>query len=1330
MAISDDITACLNEEAGQVLRPLQREGYVRRRVFREGDAPQQVIIRDIMQRPHGTPSEIQTDRDFCLARWAVMLGSAGAGKSAFISYVFVTAAHEWEASKPVPLLLDLDQDVGSPPDLRRALDTRYRGIFSRIAAEHRAGAYLLLDSLDNRIVASSPKFVQSLREFLVEHQSSIAGCLIGCRRSVYRDEWLRGLSFDIYQIDYLGDEEYRQIIVDEDQLSRFQQQCYRLQIVDLLSTPFDGFYLARRFLKAGTLPSTRRECLEQRIADGIKGTTIDTQHGTAPPQAELHALAELLACAATFMKKGHWTAQEAVDLLGDSALGRERTLTTPEKVRTLLDRPLFSRSRDSFRFSHQIFQEFLVAHVLDRLPLRKQLQLLGTALPGSHRISTPYRGVAAFLCEGSPSFFDHVLCHDPLIALFAENTGLTPEQNEQLLAAVIDQAVSESRFPWWPIPPHGNSPLPLVARFRPRDIAGFLGRYFNGDRTSHLWATACAEQWSGDTRLNTDLVKVALDGTEFIQTRRDAIAAVEGNGDRRALRDLSSLVMDADDAVASHALRMYRQIQRPSPAAYIAVLRALPRPRTASSYFQREGREFGDSVSAEDVSDALKVLATEWRALDKIAGHMLDGLLATAAKAQSDDVPTDLLLACLAASVPGHAFYEDSLVELLRSRPTIVWKLFVEAMHQLSSDMASHLWHKADLFAELGGEALLDMVPPWGTLPGNSQYFVSRVCYSLFSREPSFERLERFKAKAAGYVHDAWMPQHRERPSGRDMLSEKETLLNAIASETSALAQAWHVLKAVEHIERRGTPPSSVVDRALAVISRQSRYIEPRMLDLFRRCVADVRYFTEWHDDGIKAKATATWLATPFLVLWEMGERFSADKVSEFAVWYAHNIQSEDGRQRLDSLLAYLASVDIGVWRACLTAIADYGCNATHYALSVLGETRDRAYEGQCRLALQAPQNIRSYLSDLVLYWRIIHPPDYDDVLRQCYDVLSATPDAEIAHGQRDQARFSALLLMMAENHDWAWTEFRRLFRSEQLPSNLPVEHLQWFSAVAVREHLPLIAEVYGWMLANQPRDDSTRAHTVLDLLASADEPAALVELRRVATTLPRDKKAESAYGLLQVEDRLLDTAVPPQQSGILIDYILGQEFGILRDDRDLFEVVCQAIEAIQEELETRGEGVAAFWNGDEPKAEPDCQNVLWPRLRDKLARLGVSDVEERHIGPNKVDWWIEIQSRTNPPLRVALELKTARKRYGKSRLVEPIETQLWEQYLKPTNCRFGIFVVLWFRDPTRYDYPTQWQSASSLRKDVKFQCASIEQAEAVTLSGVVVDLTAPYRTR
>ena len=54
----------------------------------------------------------------------------------------------------------------------------------------------------------------------------------------------------------------------------------------------------------------------------------------------------------------------------------------------------------------------------------------------------------------------------------------------------------------------------------------------------------------------------------------------------------------------------------------------------------------------------------------------------------------------------------------------------------------------------------------------------------------------------------------------------------------------------------------------------------------------------------------------------------------------------------------------------------------------------------------------------------------------------------------------------------------------------------------------------------------------------------------------------------------------------------------------------------------------------------------------------------------------------------MALELKTARRRYAESQLVEPIETQLWEQYLKPTKCHFGIFAVLWFRDPGRYDYP------------------------------------------
>ena len=255
---------------------------------------------------------------------------------------------------------------------------------------------------------------------------------------------------------------------------------------------------------------------------------------------------------------------------------------------------------------------------------------------------------------------------------------------------------------------------------------------------------------------------------------------------------------------------------------------------------------FGHSVSVEEVSGALKVLATEWRALDKIAGHMLDGLLSTAAKAELDDIPADLLLACLTESIPSHVFYEESVLALVRSRPSLFRKLYAEAMQELPRDMASRLWHRADLFAELGGEALLDMVPPMATMPRDSQQFISRVLYLFFAQSPSVERLEQFKAKAPGYVQDGWIPQQRSRPSGRDILNDKGTLLKAISSGKTAIEQAGHVLKAVEQIEPQGSPPARLVDRVLSVLSRHPRYVGFRILDVFRRCVADVHYVIEW----------------------------------------------------------------------------------------------------------------------------------------------------------------------------------------------------------------------------------------------------------------------------------------------------------------------------------------------------------------------------------------------------------------------------------------------------------------------------------------------------
>lgn len=67
-----------------------------------------------------------------------------------------------------------------------------------------------------------------------------------------------------------------------------------------------------------------------------------------------------------------------------------------------------------------------------------------------------------------------------------------------------------------------------------------------------------------------------------------------------------------------------------------------------------------------------------------------------------------------------------------------------------------------------------------------------------------------------------------------------------------------------------------------------------------------------------------------------------------------------------------------------------------------------------------------------------------------------------------------------------------------------------------------------------------------------------------------------------------------------LLRFVVSQTHRVVHTEADLWECVQDAPEPIQTEI-SRAEGVEGFWDRDGPKHEVPCQNVLWPRLRDKL---------------------------------------------------------------------------------------------------------------------------------
>jgi hypothetical protein len=144
----------------------------------------------------------------------------------------------------------------------------------------------------------------------------------------------------------------------------------------------------------------------------------------------------------------------------------------------------------------------------------------------------------------------------------------------------------------------------------------------------------------------------------------------------------------------------------------------------------------------------------------------------------------------------------------------------------------------------------------------------------------------------------------------------------------------------------------------------------------------------------------------------------------------------------------------------------------------------------------------------------------------------------------------------------------------------------------------------------------------------------------------------------------------------------------------------------------------------------------VYERLNDAvgltLQKSGIAVVagEEKVIRKNRCDFWVEYPRRGAPPFRVGIELKIARKQYGPNELIQPVESQLWQKYLRPSGSRHGIFIVLWFRDNQRYQGPKLWTSKAVLAEELNKKCGDKAKTRQVSLTSYVIDVTTPFRER
>lgn len=1347
MSSVDTLHTLLKHRAGQL--EAQLSGYVPRVLVRE--APDD----DLCPRDAGyvrsfsqfwPASERQTLPDDQVAELprAAVIGDTGSGKSFILQRAFLRSIRRFisdPSGAPAPFFLDLGEDLIADHDIEAALDHWYESGFSVATKKHEPGCILFLDSLDEKLlkVVDKTAFVNLIDRFLNEHSSALTSVVLACRRALWNWSWFRGVEprFQVFQADYLDFTDYHHIIPDYNERRQFFDDVESIGIAELLRLAIVGFDLARTYSSGEDLPSSRRDWFDGRVNELLRGRGKDRQRDDAPSIGCLRSLAEQLACLATWGTISSWTVADAVDKLDGASTWQTGTPIDPKSVRVLLSRPLFTKRKNRVSFVHKLFPEYLAAEALAPLRHRKQKLLLTSSVPALEgRILTPLRGVAVALAEASPGFRDYLIRRDPMVALLAETPSLPPDDDERLLKEVIDSAIASGVGYWHRIPPTGQRLDQALPNHRPKDVSVFLQPYFDvHDELALSWATACARAWDGDPKLNPVLLGLAQDPRQSTEVRINAIDAVLASQCQEDIRQLYRLFDARDDQVRGHTLVAYRITEEPSPRDFIEKLRGGALDDSLYCSLQRETRRYGSLLGTHaELDEAFQAVDEMHGQLGDLSPLLLEGLVRQAIELEFGDLPPSLFVKVWSDRQYGYRRRGEDCIYGLKQLLIANRALFAEVFRYVLEIYArrtsySHLV-LAERLAEVCDDDVFDLLPSDSKPLNRSQKrFIEDLLGHYFHQDPNVKRLRRFKRLAPAYTQTLRMPKSAFIHSGRDRLQEAETIAQILnCKEATAPQKADRLLSTIGEIFQDQKQSRGFHRDVVTFLGELQAPLGVRVLQVFAECVAEIDYSRTEGTKPDTFRMTPPTYAVPFWVLWELElfDLLSTEKLDQFLRCYAflgiHGVSAKSYYAILDRLQAS----DIDRWRKCLSWLMRFPSVGLRYPLEYLSEKESRFYLGQCRRHLLDCDFSAEDSPSLLQYWKTLRPDDFTEVLQRSYLCLQSTDSSKWTGTHR----FMVLWLLLCEDDDWAWSELQQLVQNRSAPTTM--EHIYLVGSERLprsRKRLPTVAswfELVGQTrgLEGAPHDDFGRL--LLKTIVDIGGEEAIQELERLRSEEAFRGANWLGQKVIEIQDSMLMDSGEVMQAGELLDFINRDVLGIVRNERDLFEAVRQAIEDEKESIE-RGEQVGAYWEDCEPKEEPICQNILWPPIKRRLKGLGVVGVEEKHVGPNKADFWVVKADRQSEELQVFVELKVARKGYTRGDLIEPVETQLWEKYLEPARKQFGIYVVLWFKGG-RYAHPKGWTQIDDFEEELQRYCARVASEHCISLACYVIDMTAPIR--
>ncbi|GAA2158214.1 hypothetical protein GCM10009760_61040 [Kitasatospora kazusensis] len=1177
-------------------------------------------------------------------------------------------------------------------------------------------------------------------------------------------------------------------------------------LVALATHPVTLRQLLTSYLDRGSLPATTEQayldaCLHL-CAETRRSNNIQVLHSQTSPE---HLLAVAARLAAALQFGPHTALSDAPDRFESlptdldlsrlapghepGLLGGDVPCTLAELRRVTESSLLVPLGELRWAFAHQSYREFLAAHFLRTRGMEPEVQreLLWVGDGEARHVIPAHQEVAAWRSSSDATVFEDLLRDDPLVLLLADLPNRTDADRARTVEALLALLQHDDTV---------RLDHTLLHRLDHPQLAGQLRPHLqSATEVNQLYGAVSIARACRRPEITSELLILAEDTDLNTEVRVAALAGV-ADPDTEALQRIRALSQDASPEIAAAALRQLRP-DHITLADFLGRVRD-PDPLYIGTAFMLR-REIPEQLGIADIADAaLWARRTLWHPKASGSPALAIAVLARAVALGDQTPQADDLLATIGDALLGLAVDEDllhstdiraSLEDLgtaldagLRTRRQLALYLFEHSSKEQFLTLLSGLPH--------GSFLPQADAPYWMENWDLLSVFDQDLARQAFRFPPPDEPTALAQAQAARAAHPAlceitafWDNPPAEPPWERGRREQEEharqqntfneadlrVALDAVlATPADQVRGAWTQVVSQLHRTADGTPAHPTGPLLTLADKAPSRPSAGTDLahSLEQAALHLLRTVPPLNVDDLIPDGAVDFGTVPELTAFALVEDLSTlpPDPARWAGWAvalasAYDSSSRGVQRRVLPQCAQRAGSDLP---ELLTAVLD---GVHDDALRVIANSFAALPERGAGPSLlvwaghpdRRPEQWQTVLGELASTGDI-------EALNQVATALDADPGVHVSSAPECvRWMLAARTALYCEGLPARWPAIRRrldnpatLKQYLEALARMPAPPGSWPTAVGqlterdLADLYTLLVEHVGLDTLQAPRRSgfvresndtlSDMARSLPNILAAKNTPQAAAELRDLAQKYPD-------LWQLRMQARATARAAAaryavPVQPEVLIRLAGDAQLRIVRDERQLLDIVTESLRALEQELQGYNGTAVNLWNRDQDKFGKDTK--CWPCWEDDLCDA-VTSFLRRDIGGHRVvvNREVEVRRTGLPGLRTDIQIEAptpAGAQQGTIRVIieckgcwnddlpKATEKQLAAYLTEPHTG--GMLLVGYFNCTRWNDKPRKCpknnHGIEDIRRKQAMEAATLGQQAQVAVSSFVLDCRLP----